>query len=67
MYCSQPTRFTNFFAYTIKLKNGVHIFNACKQQNKLIKNYLIRMVLLSLLIDIENKTGGLIFVASVLN
>ena len=31
------------------------------------KNYLIRMVLLSLLIDIENKTGGLIFVASVLN
>ena len=32
-----------------------------------LKNYLIRMVLLSLLIDIENKTEGLIFVASVLN
>ena len=67
MYCSQPITFKTFSAYTIKLKNGVHTFNACKPQNKLIKNYLIRMVLLSLLIDIENKTGGLIFVASVLN
>ena len=67
MYCCQPTRLKNFFAYTIKLKNGVHIFNGCKPQNKLIKNYLIRMVLLSLLSDIENKTGRLIFAASVLN
>ena len=68
MYCSQPIRFKSFFRVYYKIKkNGVHIFNACKPQNKLIKNYLIRMVHLSLLIDIESKTRGLIFVVSVLN